>query len=116
MATQARTDRSERDAGGSRLAVVGPEDGLLLEPLLVGGADRLDVGAALARRLARVEQDDELGVFLDDRPVFLLPLAVAGEHGQAGWEAGGDLLIEEGVPLGFADRGAVGLGGAEVEL
>jgi hypothetical protein len=102
--------------GADRPRLVGAKNRVLPEPLLVGGADRLDLGVALRLGRLWVEEQDNLAVLLDDVAVGFLPLAGGLQDGQPLWEARGDFRIQERLPLGCGDHRTVRLGTAKEEV
>src|SRR5262245_35070657 len=84
-------------------AAIGPQDGLLLEDLLVGLPDLLDQPAAFPPRLVRVEEDQQHGALLDGDPGGAAELSEAGHQREAVGKSRGDTLVEELLELGLAD-------------
>ena len=109
-----RCRRLQRGAERPRRA--GAQDRLLPESLLVGGADRLDLGVALRLGRVRIKEEDDLAALLDDVAVSFLPLAGSLQDGQPLREARGDFRVDERFPLSRGDRRAVRLSTAEEEL
>src|SRR5688572_30779085 len=85
--------RSEGDARDA----LDTQDAFLVEPLLVGGADRLDVGVGAAGRL--VPDNEDVGLLPGEVTVAAAPLARPAEHGEAGWEAGRHFAVDKRGPL-----------------
>src|SRR5262249_22128094 len=108
--------RVELEAHPHRPGIVHPQDGLLLEVVLVERPERLDLHVALLAGIEWIEQHEDEAGLLHDPAVRLPELALSREQREPIGKARSDGDVEEILELLGAHLAKVGALAAEVEL